>query len=147
MTPLAEDRKQIGWRFPRVCQQELEPVGGRGLLGRQAVAAVVIFYQHPKQVHRLVFSRGPGALAEQIAKARTDQIVLLVVLDARRHRLSEQLFIGNVRPRSAEGKVRLRAGKDGRSAPRAISRSRCNGLRAAAYLGAAVKAEAEAGTH
>src|ERR1035438_1444637 len=193
MTPLAEDRKQIGWRFPRVCQQELEPVGGRGLLGRQAVAAVVIFYQHPKQVHQLVFSRGPAALAEQIAKARTDQIVLLVILNACRHGLSEQLFVGSgwhqrfsrsdsswvstssmrracfsefttaitrclfppmskiafpvFRPRSVAGKVCLRAGKCGQSAPRAISRSRCNGLRAAAYLGAAVKAEAEAGTH
>jgi len=70
---LAEDRKQIDRRLLRMCQQELKPVRGRGVIGWQGVAAVVIFYQHAKQVHQLVLSHGPAALAEQIAEARTDQ--------------------------------------------------------------------------
>src|SRR5580698_5112733 len=95
MTPLAEDGKQVGRRLSRMCQQELKPLGRRGLVGRKAVATVVIFYQHAEQVHQLVLSRGPAALAEQIAEVGTDQIIFLIVLDARGHRLGKKLFVGD----------------------------------------------------
>ena len=61
MAPLAEDGHQLGGCFAGMFEQELKPFGGRGIVGRHGVPAVIILDQQAEQAHEFGFLSGPGA--------------------------------------------------------------------------------------